>query len=196
MQELRRRSLVKGISWRCFATLDTILLALIFTGSVAAALSIGVLEIGTKTLWYYAHERAWLRVAPDPDSPLAAYFGHAAPVRAIVKAATWRFLGALDTFVLALIVTGHLGVSGAIGGTELVTKIGLYYLHERLWLHVRWARIEQEVVRYEENFAGRLREALDIAKGYLHTGLAIFYALLCLAFVCTMALIVYALHSA
>lgn len=196
MQELRRRSLVKGISWRAFATLDTILLALIFTGSAAAALSIGALELLTKTLWYYAHERAWLRVAPDPESPLANYFGHAASVRAIVKAATWRALGALDTFALALIVTGHLGVSGAIGGTELITKIGLYYLHERLWLHVRWARIEQEAASYEDSFAGRLREALDIVKGHLHTGLAILYALLCFVFVCTMALLVYALHSA
>lgn len=196
MQELRRRSLVKGISWRLFATLDTILLALIFTGSAAAALSIGALELVTKTLWYYAHERAWLRVAPDPDSPLFTYFNHAAPLRAVIKAASWRALGALDTFVLALIVTGHLGVSGAIGGTELVTKMGLYYLHERLWLHVRWARMEEGSAAYEDSFFGRLREAVDIARGHLHTGLAILYGLLCFVFVCAMALLIYALHTA
>lgn len=196
MQELRRRSVVKGISWRAFATLDTILLALIFTGSVAAAFSIGVLEIGTKTIWFYIHERAWLRVTPEPGSPFAGYLGHAAPLRALIKAATWRFLGAVDTFVLALIVTGHIGISGAIGGTEFITKVGLYYLHERLWLHVRWARIEQDVVHYEGDFLGRVREALDIARGHVHTGFAILYAFLCLAFVCTMALLIYALHSA
>ena len=59
--ESRRRSFAKMTSWRVLASLDTALLALLFTGSVGAALSIGGLEVGTKLVLYYLHERLWQR---------------------------------------------------------------------------------------------------------------------------------------
>lgn len=62
VRETRRRSLLKTASWRILATVDTILLAFLFTGSVGAALSIGSLEILTKMILYYFHERAWERI--------------------------------------------------------------------------------------------------------------------------------------
>ena len=54
-----RRTAVKTATWRTLASLDTFVLALIFTGSAATALSIGGLEIFTKLVLYYLHERAW-----------------------------------------------------------------------------------------------------------------------------------------
>jgi uncharacterized membrane protein len=53
--------------------------------------------------------------------------------RSLAKAISWRVTGSLDTFILALLFTGNLKVSVAIGGTEIFTKIFLYYLHERAW---------------------------------------------------------------
>jgi uncharacterized membrane protein len=38
--------------------------------------------------------------------------------------------------VLSYIFTGNLKVAFAIGGTEVITKLGLYYFHERAWLLV------------------------------------------------------------
>lgn len=46
------RSVVKGLLWRVIATIDTTLLAFLFTGSIHNALSIGALELSTKTLLY------------------------------------------------------------------------------------------------------------------------------------------------
>ena len=53
--------------------------------------------------------------------------------RSIVKTITWRIIGTLDTMVLSWIITGNWKWGIAIGGVELITKMVLYYFHERAW---------------------------------------------------------------
>lgn len=53
------KSLLKTISWRIVGTIDTITIAYFLTGQVDVALSIGSVEVFTKMLLYYLHERAW-----------------------------------------------------------------------------------------------------------------------------------------
>ncbi|MGH2642418.1 MAG: DUF2061 domain-containing protein, partial [Chitinophagaceae bacterium] len=52
-------SLVKGITWRIVGTIDTILIAWLVTGKIHMAVSIGSVEVFTKILLYYLHDRAW-----------------------------------------------------------------------------------------------------------------------------------------
>ena len=49
-------------------------------------------------------------------------------------------MASLDTFVISFIITGRIGIAGSIAGIELVTKMALYYLHERVWAVVPWGR--------------------------------------------------------
>ena len=58
--------------------------------------------------------------------------------RSLVKAVSWRITGSIDTFVLSLIFTGSVKVAGSIAGAEAITKMILYYLHERAWSVIRW----------------------------------------------------------
>lgn len=60
--------------------------------------------------------------------------------RSLVKAISWRALGSIDTFVLGMLFTGNAKLAGSIAGTEVVTKILLFYGHERLWSVVPWGR--------------------------------------------------------
>ena len=53
--------------------------------------------------------------------------------RHILKTITWRIIGTLDTMILSWIITGSLKIGMAIGGVEVITKMVLYYLHERVW---------------------------------------------------------------
>jgi len=53
--------------------------------------------------------------------------------RHIVKTITWRIIGTLDTMILSWLITGNWKWGIAIGGVELITKMVLYYLHERAW---------------------------------------------------------------
>jgi uncharacterized membrane protein len=53
--------------------------------------------------------------------------------RHIAKTITWRIVGTIDTMILGWIITGDLKLGLAIGGFEVITKMVLYYLHERAW---------------------------------------------------------------
>jgi uncharacterized membrane protein len=63
---------------------------------------------------------------------------HEAHSRSLVKAISWRTLGSIDTFVLSYLFSGSAGTAGAIASTEIVTKMILYYLHERAWSGIHW----------------------------------------------------------
>jgi uncharacterized membrane protein len=60
--------------------------------------------------------------------------------RSLAKAISWRITGSVDTFVLSFIITGSFKFASSIAATEMVTKIVLYYLHERAWSFVPWGK--------------------------------------------------------
>jgi len=62
MEENKLRSLVKGISWRFLGTIDTIVISFILTGEIKVALSIGGVELFSKIILYYFHERIWNKI--------------------------------------------------------------------------------------------------------------------------------------
>ena len=57
--ETRWRSFAKAVSWRVTGSIDTFILAYLFTGHVKTAAAISVTEIGTKIFLYFFHERLW-----------------------------------------------------------------------------------------------------------------------------------------
>jgi uncharacterized membrane protein len=58
--------------------------------------------------------------------------------RSLAKALSWRILGSLDTFLLSWLFTRSAKAAGAIAITEVLTKMVLYYVHERAWSSIRW----------------------------------------------------------
>ncbi len=61
-------------------------------------------------------------------------------LRSLAKAVSWRLTGTLDTFVVSWIISGHLALASTSAATEFLTKITLFYLHERAWNLVPWGR--------------------------------------------------------
>jgi uncharacterized membrane protein len=53
--------------------------------------------------------------------------------RHLAKTVSWRIIGTLDTIILSGLVTGSWELGLAIGGIEVITKMVLYFLHERMW---------------------------------------------------------------
>jgi uncharacterized membrane protein len=49
------------------------------------------------------------------------------------KTVTWRIIGTMDTMLISYMLTGQINVAISIGGIEVVSKMVLYYLHERAW---------------------------------------------------------------
>ena len=62
------------------------------------------------------------------------------PYRSLAKAVSWRVTGTADTFIISWIITGELALATGIALTEIVTKVGLYWLHERAWNKINLGR--------------------------------------------------------
>lgn len=71
------------------------------------------------------------------DQPIKKWFvtkqGKDSNIKSFMKSISWRIVGTLDTMVISFFVTGQLVMAISIGSIEVVTKIILYYLHERAW---------------------------------------------------------------
>ena len=74
---------------------------------------------------YYFHERLWFR--SKITSPNR---------RHILKTISWRGIGTFDTFLLGWIITGNPLIGLKIGVAEVITKMLLYFGHEKLWYRI------------------------------------------------------------
>ena len=61
-------------------------------------------------------------------------------IRSLTKAVTWRVTGTIDTFIISWLITGELLLASGIAFTEIVTKICLFWAHERVWNRIDWGR--------------------------------------------------------
>ena len=68
---------------------------------------------------------------------------HEKPYRSVVKAVSWRAVGTLDTMIVSYFVTGNLIMAASIGSIEVITKMALYYFHERAWNKLSFGKVKE-----------------------------------------------------
>ena len=122
-----KRHLAKTVTWRIVGTIDTIVLSWIITGNPLTGLKIGGAEVITKMVLYYFHERVWFNIGVKDSKK-----------RHLLKTITWRIIGTLDTILLSWLISGNPMTGLKIGAAEVVTKMILYYFHERAWYRVNF----------------------------------------------------------
>lgn len=118
----RLRHILKTITWRLLASIDTFIISWLYTGNIQMGLSISFFELFSKIFLYYLHERVWFRFN-FPNSKL----------RHLFKTLTWRTIGTTDTILISYIISSSFTSSINIGITETITKMILYYIHEKIW---------------------------------------------------------------
>lgn len=128
-----KRHIAKTITWRIVGTIDTIFISWFITGNPLTGLKIGLAEIVTKMLLYYLHERVWFKINLSKTGIVLE-----SRKRHIAKTITWRGVGTLDTMLLSWIITGNPFLGLKIGLSELLTKMILYYFHERVWYRMNY----------------------------------------------------------
>ena len=98
--KLAKRHIAKTITWRFIATSDTVLIAFLISGDLTSGLKIGGIEILTKMILYYLHERLWFNKIKVINSR----------TRHLVKSFSWRLIGTLDTIIISgfVVSTDHL----------------------------------------------------------------------------------------
>ena len=117
-----KRHVAKAITWRLVGTIDTMILSWIISGNPIFGVKIGAIEMFTKMVLYYFHERFWYNTTVANANK-----------RHIYKTVTWRLVGTLDTIIIGYLVTGNAIIGLKIGFFEVATKLILYYLHEKIW---------------------------------------------------------------
>lgn len=60
--------------------------------------------------------------------------------RSVIKTISWRIIGTLDTVLISWLITGTLKLAFSIGAIELVSKMILYFVHERVWNNINWGK--------------------------------------------------------
>ncbi|TXB64670.1 DUF2061 domain-containing protein [Vicingus serpentipes] len=126
---LIKRHLAKTMTWRIVGTIDTMIIGWIVSGDPLVGLSIGGTEVLTKMVLYFLHERAWFKYGYSKKT-------HGAKMsrkRHLLKTISWRVIGTIDTMLLAWLISGNPLIGLKVGGIEVITKMILYYFHERVW---------------------------------------------------------------
>ncbi|EAR13244.1 hypothetical protein PI23P_02082 [Polaribacter irgensii 23-P] len=62
------------------------------------------------------------------------------PLRSVAKAVSWRCIGTLDTLIVSYVVTGAIELAASIAFVDFLTKLILYFFHERIWNHIKWGK--------------------------------------------------------
>ena len=71
------------------------------------------------------------------------------PQRSVLKALSWRLVASGSTFIISFTVftqtteTAFKEIVGAVAlitAVDIVAKLILYYLHERLWTNIQWGK--------------------------------------------------------
>ena len=74
------------------------------------------------------------------------------PTRSILKAISWRFVASGATFIISFVIFSQytkktfneiLETASVITSVDIVAKLILYYLHERLWTNINWGKYWQ-----------------------------------------------------
>lgn len=61
--ETKKRSVLKALSWRTWATITTAIIVFVFTGEIALAITVGFIEVFAKMGLYFFHERLWQKIS-------------------------------------------------------------------------------------------------------------------------------------
>lgn len=138
-----KRHILKSVTWRIIGTLDTMLLAWVISGDPLIGLQVGFAEVLTKMVLYYLHERVWFKVNLKDGLLLESRKRH------LAKTITWRIVGTVDTMLLTWWITGNPVTGIQVGTAEVITKMILYYVHERFWYRSNFGLTERKSIRHE-----------------------------------------------
>ena len=117
------RTAVKSFSWRCVATLSTLLISLLIQGDLGKALLVTGPDFLFKYFTFYAHERLY-------TLPFLLQLEY----RTLLKLVTWKIVAVSITVTITSYVNGgDWRQALSIGGIDSALKTLTLYLHEQAW---------------------------------------------------------------
>ena len=121
------RHLLKSFSWRIIGSIDTLIISFLISGNFSIGLGISGIDFILKFIVYYFHERIWF------NSKVYDF-----KIRHILKSFSWRTIATFMTLIISWLITGEFLIGLEIGMAELITKLVLYYIHEKAWYNINF----------------------------------------------------------
>ena len=125
LENMKNNILLKTFLWRIIGSSFTFLISFYVTNEIRLSLMATIVEMVTKTIFYYYHEILWLKVSLNNTKKFYLY-----------KTLSWRILAILDTFLIILLLTENVKLSLSFVIIDIILKSLLYYLHELLWAKI------------------------------------------------------------
>ena len=69
--------------------------------------------------------------------------------RSLAKAVSYRVLGSAGTALVVFLFSGNMPLSAGVGALDMVLKIALYFVHERIWNYIPYGREQPKSPEYE-----------------------------------------------
>lgn len=66
--------------------------------------------------------------------------GSEKPLRSVIKALSWRLIGTIDTLIVSYVLTNEILLATSIASIDFLTKLILYFFHERIWNKINWGK--------------------------------------------------------
>ena len=68
--------------------------------------------------------------------------------RSVAKVISWRLTATITTMIISFFITGNIDMALKIGVFEVVAKMFLQYLHERVWTKVKFG-VRSQTMDYQ-----------------------------------------------
>jgi uncharacterized membrane protein len=125
--KISKRHIAKSLTWRFIGSIDTLIFAWLITGNFNEGLNVSAITTITKVIWYYIHEQLWFKSSLTDSNK-----------RHLLKTFSWRLVGTIDTVLFGWLITGNPLIGLKIGLFETVSKMVLYFWHEKLWYKINY----------------------------------------------------------
>lgn len=124
------RHILKTISWRVVGTIDTILVSWLVSGNMHTGLKIGGLEVGTKMLLYFLHERAWYKVRfGTPKAKSSTAENHRHVVKQVMTVQREHRGALMNHKPLVIWMTGLSGSGKSTLANALIDRLHMQRIH-------------------------------------------------------------------
>lgn len=64
--------------------------------------------------------------------------------RSFAKAFSWRITATFTTMLISWVITGSMDFAIKIGFFEFISKMVIYYVHERLWQNIKFGIVTHD----------------------------------------------------
>ena len=62
--------------------------------------------------------------------------------RSLLRVISWRITATITTMVISWLITGKIDLAIKIGFIEVFAKIALQYIHERIWMKIKYGMVK------------------------------------------------------